>query len=313
MVNQKLRADAKEVIEKIFIVIVFRLSERTPGDVPHRKKPDLLQLPFRCPSDPPEVGQRPVAPELLAVCLCVQLRNPHTIPVSRDMLGHDIHCNLAEVQVRTDARRCRDAGLVQDIRNQLPGKFVCGQSICVQIGCRIDEDLIDRIDMHILGRHVLQIDSVDPCARLHVEPHSGRSRDIVQLQSGIHFQRLVIDGCPRKCPSGRPALPLSVDCGNSRDHLKQPCPPRYPVAFQRWRDCKTDRLLRFGDVRHHQIGRQRIQSSGCALTGGEERLQVNCDIDFSMILRTLLHTFLMSAHSASDRPFHLHSLQSRGA
>ena len=48
--------------------------------------------------------------------------------------------------------------------------------ICTQISAHIHEHLIDRIDMDILGSHILQIDLIDLLAVCHVKRHA-RLRD----------------------------------------------------------------------------------------------------------------------------------------
>ena len=55
------------------------------------------------------------------------------------MLGHDIHSNLAQIEIGTDTCRSRDARLLQDIADYRHGQFVCRHAVGQQIQrCNIE-------------------------------------------------------------------------------------------------------------------------------------------------------------------------------
>ena len=63
----------------------------------------------------PEVGQWAVVPEQIAVGFFIQFGNAHTILVRWDMLCHNVHGQLCQIQVCADARCGRDPCILQYI------------------------------------------------------------------------------------------------------------------------------------------------------------------------------------------------------
>ena len=63
-------------------------------------------------------------PETVAIALLIKPGNPYAVGIGFDMLGLDIHGNLAEVEVRSDTGSSGDSGLGQDIMDQFPGEFL---------------------------------------------------------------------------------------------------------------------------------------------------------------------------------------------
>ncbi len=100
-------------------------------------------------------------PQQAAVAHLVQLRDAHPVPVGLDMLGDDIHRDLAQIEVTPDARGGGDAGRAQHVADDLLRQLARGQAVGREIGRDIHEHLVDRIDVDILGRDVLQIDLVN--------------------------------------------------------------------------------------------------------------------------------------------------------
>ena len=126
VVDQKFRVDAKEIIEEIFIVIIRRFSQGAAGDVSHGKETVLLQL-FRVSSShPPKICQRAVVPQESPIGHLRQFGDAHALAVGRHMLCHNIHGDLAEIEVGADTGSGCDAGGFQHIQNyfhgQLPGR-----------------------------------------------------------------------------------------------------------------------------------------------------------------------------------------------
>ena len=116
MVNEELRIFSNEAVEQ------FLVLDRASRHVSHRIQAKRGQ-PFGIPPpDPPEIRDRTMRPEFSAVRHFIQLRDPNSIPICRDMLCPHIHRHLAEIKIRPDSRRCRDSGLVQYVQNHLHGK-----------------------------------------------------------------------------------------------------------------------------------------------------------------------------------------------
>ena len=84
------------------------------------------------------------------------------------MLGNDVHCDLAKIQIRTDADRRGDAGALQNIADHPHGKLPCRHLIGFQIVRDINEALINAVYMDVLRRHMLQVYPIDMCRVVHV-------------------------------------------------------------------------------------------------------------------------------------------------
>ena len=77
-------------------------------------------------------------------------RNAHAILVRLGLLGLDIHGDLGEKEIGANARRCRDAGIVQDVAHHRHGQLVRRHAVSAQIICHIDKNLVDGIDDDVL-------------------------------------------------------------------------------------------------------------------------------------------------------------------
>ena len=120
VVNEQLRLNAERFIQQLFVIEIPAFPERAAGDIAHRMQPQRFQPPRRSRADAPEIRERPVAPELAAVTHLVQLGNTHAVTVRRNVLGFNVHRNLAEIEIRPNARRGGDAGRVQHLAQDLP-------------------------------------------------------------------------------------------------------------------------------------------------------------------------------------------------
>ena len=127
MVYQQLCIDAKQLIQHLLV------PDGLPCDVSHRVDAVLLQFAGYAFSHTPEIRQRSVRPQLPAVCHLIQFRYAHTVLVRWDMLGLDVHCYFAEVQIGANPCGCRDASLPQYIADHSSCQFVCRDSVGGQI------------------------------------------------------------------------------------------------------------------------------------------------------------------------------------
>ena len=280
MVDKQLRVDAEELVEQVLIVVVRGLSDRATGNVPHGIEALGLQLPGVPLPHPPEIGQGPVIPEQPPVSHLIELGDPDAVLIRFNVLGHDIHGDFAKIQVGADAGGGGNTHGMQHIQNDGPGQFPGRHAVGVQIVGDVHHHLIDRIDDHIFLGHVFQVDLMNPGAVLDIESHSGRRHNIIEalLRAGLGHGIIIApveEDMPRNPP---PAL--GIDSLYLLDDLEQPGSSRDTVGFQGGADSKADGLLRSGGIRHHQIGRHRVQTPLYALHGGVERLEVNGQIDF---------------------------------
>ena len=154
MVNEQLRVHTKLLIQQRLIMKVIGFAQRTPCHIAHGVKPQFFQPPGVAPAYPPKICQRPMIPEVLPIAHFIQLGDPDAVLIRLHMLGHNVHCHLAKIEVCTNARGGCDAGIGQHILDH-PGSQLPGcQAIGFQIGCGIDEHLIDGIYMDILRCHI---------------------------------------------------------------------------------------------------------------------------------------------------------------
>ena len=188
MVNQKFCIYSKHLIEQIFIVIVVSPSQRTTGNISHRIDSLIFQLSGIASSHPPKIRQRSVAPQKPAVAHLVQLCNPHSELVRRQMLGYDIHSNLGKIQISADSRRGRNTRSLQHIPHYLRRQLPCRYLVGIQIMRRIYKHLVNRIHMNILRRHIFQINIVNTPAVFQIERHPRRRRYKIHLQYRHIFQ-----------------------------------------------------------------------------------------------------------------------------
>ena len=270
VVDEQLGIDPKNGIQQLLVVIILRPAQRAPGDISHGKEPVLFQLPGVPRPHPPEVRQRPVIPQLLPVALLRQLGDAHAVLIRRDMLGHNIHGHLAQIQIAADPGGGGDAGTAQHMldhgHHQLPG----GLAVEPEIGCQIHEHLIDGVDMDVLRGNILKVNAVNFGAGLHIVAHPGRGHDVGHRQLRVFFQLLGIPGLPLKVSAVESALPDGVDLPHPLHHLKESGPARNAQGLQGGRHRQADGFLRPALVRHHQIGAQRVQHPGGALHRGIE-------------------------------------------
>ena len=118
-------------------------------------------------------------PELPAEFRFIELCDAHAVFISRNVLCHNVHGDLGEEEIRSDAGRRRDAGTRQDLVTQHAGEAFRIGVIEVQIGCHVDKAFIDGVDVHVLGADVFQIDAVDLRRHLHIVLHARYGLDVV--------------------------------------------------------------------------------------------------------------------------------------
>ncbi len=278
MVDEEFRIDTEKPVQD------FLPLQGAPRHVAHRVHPVRLQPGGDAPADPPEVRQGPVRPVFAPIGHFVQFGDPYAVLVGRRVLGLDVHRHLRQIQVRGNARRRGDMGGVQHVLDHPPRQFMGGKAVQGQVIGRVDEDLVDGIDMDVLGGNVLEIDLVDFRAHLHVQGHP-RDGDLeAQGQVRILLDGRVVGGfAGEPCPPG----PGGIDLPDLLLYLEEPSPPGDAVGFERRGYGEADGLVRPGGVGHHEVRRQGIQAPLRAFHGGIERLEVDGDVSPFLIHRGL--------------------------
>ena len=95
MVDEQLGVDAEGLVQQVLVVVFPRPAAGTQRNIAHRVQPQLLQPPLVAAAHPPEVGQRGVSPQRLAVGLLVQFGDAHPVFIGGNVLGHNVHRHLA--------------------------------------------------------------------------------------------------------------------------------------------------------------------------------------------------------------------------
>jgi len=80
------------------------------------------------------------------------------------MLCHNIHGYLAKIQVCAYASGGSDTRFVKDITYHLHGKLSGGHMVGSQIIGHVHENLVNGVNVYVLGGDVFQIYLVYPCA-----------------------------------------------------------------------------------------------------------------------------------------------------
>ena len=231
VVDQDLRVHPEQLVQQFLVVVVRVLSDGAPGNVSHGVEAIGLQLVGVALAHPPEVGEGPVIPKQLPIGHLIQLGDPHPERVGLDLLGHDVHGDLGQVQVRAHARRGGDAGGFQDIQDHGPGQLPGGHVVGVQVIGQVHEHLVNGVGEDVLRRHIFQIDAVDFRAPVNVLCHPGRRYNVVQGQGGILLHIWVMPGGISELMAGGIPQSLGIDRFHPFHHLEQPGPAGNAVGF----------------------------------------------------------------------------------
>ena len=186
VIDQMLGIYAKEMIQQILIF------QGTSGHISHSKHSVCFQFSGVSGAYPPKVGERPMRPKETPVTFLVQLRYPHSVFVCRHVFCHDIHCHLAQIQIRANAAGGSDARFFQYVLDHSSAQLPGCQLVGFQISRHIHEYLVDGIDMDILLCYIFQINVINPGAVLHIELHPGHRGNVSQFQCRIVFQLLTV-------------------------------------------------------------------------------------------------------------------------
>ena len=298
MVNEQLRIDAEQLIQQILIVKPIGIPNGTPGNIAHGIQAVFLQFFGVPPAHTPEIRQRTVVPQQPPVGHFVQLGDADTVLVRLYMLRHNIHGNLAQIQIGADSGSGCDAGDIQHILNDLPDEFIGSQSAVFQVRGHIHEHLVNGIDMDILRGHIFQINLINFGAVFHIMGHSGRRHNIIHRQGRIGIQGFRIPGGACKTAAGSFLPPQGIDLLHLLHRFKKPCPAGNSIGLQRRRHRKADGLFRAAGIGYQEICGQGIQFPLNALHRGIERLQVDGCIYplFGHFPRLLLKDILIIKH-----------------
>ena len=266
MVDEQLRVDTEHLIKQLLVAVFVRPADGAFCDVAHRVDADGLELFGVASPNTPEVRQRTVLPELSAVAHFVKLRNADAVFIRRNVLCHDVHGDLAEIEVCADARRGRDACGAQHIEDHGLRQFAGRHVVGFEVAGHVHHHLINGVDVNILGRNVFEVDIVDLRADLNVFRHLRRCDKIPHRTQRISRKLTGVTAFLKEV-AARFALPFGVDLLDALDYFEKSRSAGDAVGLQGRRHGKADGLLRAAEVCHDQIGRHRVKPALHAFDG----------------------------------------------
>ena len=264
--------------------------EGSPRHIAQREQAHTLQLGGDAVTDAPKIRQRPVRPQQLSEFHLIQLCDSHAVPVRPGPLCHDVHGDLGEEQIGADARRRRDARVVEHVAHHGHGHLVRRHAIGAQVIRHVDEHFVDGIHDDILRRNIFEVGGVDAAAVFLVEPHARGRDDIGDLQRRILRKGFGVKGSGGelmlmgrrialdRAGTNARAQPLPIDRTDALNDLEQTRTPGHAVCLERRGDGQTDRLLRPAFVSHDEMGGQRVQLPFHTFHARIEALGVNGDV-----------------------------------
>ena len=200
-----------------------------------------------------------MAPQQPAVAHLIQLRDPHSVFIRRQMLRHNVHSNFGKIQIGTNPCRTGDARSFQHIPDNLRCQLSCRHLVRIQIAGHIHKHLVYGIHMDILRSRVFQINIINTAAVLQIQCHSGYGRHKIHLQLRHILQLDRMGRSPGKRLSRSLFLPFCIHFPHFLHHLEQPGPSRNPISLQRRRNRQADGLIRTAFICHYQIRIHGIQ------------------------------------------------------
>ena len=230
MVDDEFGIDTKQLIEQFLIV------QRQPRELSHRIDADGAEPCDDAAAEAPEVGHRLMVPQLPPVAHLVKLGNAYHVLVGRDMLCDDIHRHLAEIEVRTDARRGGDARRLQHVPDHGHRQLVCRHLVGLQVIGDIGEDLVNRIDVDVFRRNVFEVDAIDLTAHLDILRHPWWCGDIISLPVRVCCQLRCKKRLTGKRLEADGLAPLIVHLTHLLHRLEEPGASAQTVGFHRGRD-----------------------------------------------------------------------------
>ena len=154
MIDQQFCIHSKKPIKKSFIIKIFRGSHGTPRNISHRIQAFRSQFLRITGADAPKIRDRLMRPQQLTIRDLIQTGDPHPILIRNDMFCQNIHCDLTQIHIRSNPRRCCDPGVLQYILDHLLCKLSRCLLIRFQIMCYIHKNFINGIYMYIFRGYI---------------------------------------------------------------------------------------------------------------------------------------------------------------
>ena len=209
------------------------------ADVRHRVDADSVQPPLRPSSNHPEIPEGSVVSELTAIALFIE-----DSPEVRTVLGHHIHGDLRQIEIRSHATGGSDAGGGFHVLLNRSCQTPDVRPVEGGVGGTVEKGLIHGVDVDVLRGQVPEVDSVNPGGVVYVEVHPGHGLDVLQI-----FR-----------------------------NLKDPAAVSDPQGLEMGRDGQAYGPVSPGGVRHDQVRRQRIHLPLYAFDRGIEGFEVDAEV-----------------------------------
>ena len=112
------------------------------------------------------------------------------------MLGDDIHGDFGQIHVGADAGSGGDAGFIENFAHDGSRHGMRPHTQRAQVWRDVDEHLVNRVDMDVLGCGVFEVDAIYLPADLQIVRHARLGDDHRGFESRRAFQVAHIAGLP---------------------------------------------------------------------------------------------------------------------
>ena len=228
MVNYELGIHSEHMVK---LLLPLRMGG-VEGHIAHGLHAVTLQFGSYAAANAPEIGQGAVLPQLLAVTHLVKLSYTHAVFIGLSVLGYYIHGHFGQIQVGADARGGCDAGYGEYVAYHEHGHLAGRTFAHLEIVCKVNEHLVNGIDVYVIGRNVLEVDGVYLAAHLHVTGHLGRRGNVTQGCLRIRLNLGVVSLGVTQLTAGSVEAAFPVDLAHTLYHLKQACAAGYAVTLE---------------------------------------------------------------------------------
>ena len=204
-------------------------------------------------------------PQVTAVAELVELSDTNIVHTCLDVLCLDVHRDFGEVHICADSCRGGNACALKHRAHHFLAHLGGGHFVCAEIVGEVDKNLVNRVNVNVLGGDKLKVNLVNLRAHLHIPLHSRRRDNIVNHHLGVAVN--VVGKVARSAELFvfKPVFALGVGLFYPLYHLKKPCPAGDSVGFERRRNRKADGFFSAAFVGDDKEGVERIKSAVNAL------------------------------------------------
>ena len=161
----------------------------------------------------------------------------------------------------------------------------------IQVWRHIHEDLIHAVVVYVISRDIAQVDFIDAGAVVQIKRHAGLGNYIGKSEGGICLKLVYVAGFSLKYMLRSLGLAETVGGLYFLYHLEEPCPARDTEGLDGGAGCQADGLFRPALICDHKGGSERIKTAFHTFHRGIEGLEVDGDVGFIHVCKSLIFAF----------------------